>query len=130
MSPTPETINVWIIEDNLAFSRNASAAINVADGLRCTLAFRSCEEALKSLKTADPPQVVLMDIGLPGMSGIEGIVRLRESAPGAEVVVLTSRTKTSFSRPSAPVLRAIYSRERTSMKLRTLFAWLMPAAHP
>jgi DNA-binding NarL/FixJ family response regulator len=89
MSPTPETINVWIIEDNLAFSRNASAAINVADGLRCTLAFRSCEEALKSLKTADPPQVVLMDIGLPGMSGIEGIVRLRESAPGAEVVVLT-----------------------------------------
>jgi DNA-binding NarL/FixJ family response regulator len=82
-------ITVWIIEDNRAFSRNAAAAINDADGLDCTGVFRSCEEALAALKTAAPPQVVLMDIGLPGMSGIEGIARLRELAPHAEIVVLT-----------------------------------------
>jgi DNA-binding NarL/FixJ family response regulator len=82
-------ISVWIIEDNRTFSRNAAAAINAADGLACTGVFRSCEEALAALKTAVPPQVVLMDIGLPGMSGIEGIARLRELAPRAEVVVLT-----------------------------------------
>ena len=82
-------ITVWIIEDNRAFSRNAAAAINDAGGLDCTGVFRSCEEALAALKTTASPQVVLMDIGLPGMSGIEGIARLREVAPAVDVVVLT-----------------------------------------
>lgn len=89
MTVVPETINVWIIEDNQTFCRNAVAAINANSDLRCTASFRSCEDALTAIKAADLPHVVLMDIGLPGMSGIEGIGRMRELAPLSEVVVLT-----------------------------------------
>jgi DNA-binding NarL/FixJ family response regulator len=89
MKPKPPPVSVWIIEDNRAFSRAAAAAINDTPGLACAATFRSCEEALAALPKGAPPQVVLMDIGLPGMSGIEGIARFREAAPAAEVIVLT-----------------------------------------
>ena len=82
-------ISVWIIEDHRDFSRTAAAAISATEGLACTGAFRSCEEAFSALRSDPPPQVVLMDIGLPGISGIEGISRLRELAPKVDVVVLT-----------------------------------------
>ena len=88
-NPTSPRIAVWIVEDNRAFSRNAAAAINDTTDLECTGTFRSCEDALAELKNSTAPRVVLMDIGLPGMSGIEGIRRVRDSATGIDVVVLT-----------------------------------------
>lgn len=83
------TISVWIIEDNRAFARMAGAAVDAAAGLACTGIHPSCEEALRALPTATPPQVVLMDIGLPGMDGIAGIARLRALVPQLDVIVLT-----------------------------------------
>jgi DNA-binding NarL/FixJ family response regulator len=87
--PPEDRTRVWIVEDNRAFSRNVAAAIDDTSDLRCAGAFRSCEEALKALEAGPAPAVVLMDIGLPGMNGIEGTKRLRAAAPGTEVVVLT-----------------------------------------
>ena len=81
-------ITVWIIEDNVSFRTNAAAAINDTDGLACSGAYRSCEEALPHLR-GDKPNVILMDIGLPGMSGIEGIQRVHEFSPDVQVIVLT-----------------------------------------
>lgn len=89
MKAATRTIGVWIVEDNRAFRQSAAAAIEEASGLACTGTFASCETALDALGRQPPPQVVLMDIGLPGMSGIDGIRRLRECAPDVEVVVLT-----------------------------------------
>jgi len=89
MKPKAPPVTVWIIEDNRAFSRNAAAATNDTDGLACTGTFRSCEDAFAALVTGEAPRVVLMDIGLPGMSGIEGISRLRELSPQTDVIVLT-----------------------------------------
>jgi DNA-binding NarL/FixJ family response regulator len=51
--------------------------------------FRACEPMLRALGTEVPADVILMDIGLPGMSGIEGIRRVKATAPAAQVVVLT-----------------------------------------
>jgi len=82
-------VSVWIIEDNRAFSRNAAAAINETPGLVCTACFRACEDALLALGNSQPPQVILMDIGLPGISGIEGIKCFRDVAPQIDIVVLT-----------------------------------------
>jgi DNA-binding NarL/FixJ family response regulator len=84
-----QAISVWLVEDSRSFSRSAAAAINESDGLRCPRVFRCCEDALAALAQTPPPDVVLMDIGLPGMSGIEGIRHFRQRAPGTEVVVLT-----------------------------------------
>ncbi|MBA4067645.1 MAG: DNA-binding response regulator [Isosphaera sp.] len=88
--PTPPPIAVWVVEDNRALRRSVAAAIDAGDGMACAGAFGSCEAALVALETAPVrPRVVLMDIGLPGMSGIEGIRRFRTAATGSDVVVLT-----------------------------------------
>ena len=62
------------------------------EGVREARGFKSCEAAFKSLEAAsadDSPGVVLLDIGLPGMSGLDGIPLLKERAPSAQVLVLT-----------------------------------------
>ncbi len=50
----------------------------------------SCEQAFSLIESGGAPDMVLIDLGLPGMSGIEGIGRLRELAPTTPIVVLSS----------------------------------------
>ena len=84
-----QPITVWIIEDNRAFRQNVAEAINDTPGLACIGTFRTCEDAFAVFNSSTAPQIVLMDIGLPGMSGIEGITKFREIAPNIDVIVLT-----------------------------------------
>jgi DNA-binding NarL/FixJ family response regulator len=81
-------IKVVVIEDQRRIREGLDALINGTEGYCCAAAFRSMEEAL-----ARPwdlvPDVALVDIGLPGMSGIEGIRLLREKYPSMPVVMLT-----------------------------------------
>jgi len=84
-------MNVWLIEDDALFRSTVAAVIDAADGMTCSGQFRSFEEALEA-GAADAsawPQVLLLDIGLPGMSGVEGIAHVREASPGTEIVILT-----------------------------------------
>ena len=87
MSTTP--IEVWLIEDNATFRRAVSRALGQTEGFRCTGDFGSAEQALIALKTQSAPQAILLDVGLPGMSGLEAIPRLRERWPTVAVIVLT-----------------------------------------
>jgi DNA-binding NarL/FixJ family response regulator len=81
-------IEVAIIEDHREIREGLATLIDGTDGFRCTGSFRSMEEALAQIGR-DLPDVVLNDIGLPGMSGIEGIKILRERYPDLQVLVLT-----------------------------------------
>jgi len=81
---------VWLIEDNDSFRQNIQRLLNSAEGLQCEHVFSNCEDALKELDTAAAPDLVLMDIGLPGIDGIEGVRRVKAIAPSIEVVMLTS----------------------------------------
>jgi DNA-binding NarL/FixJ family response regulator len=81
-------IRVAIIEDQTRIREGLRVLIDGTPGYRCTSSFGSMEEALKKIGDA-PPTVVLVDIGLPGMSGIEGIRRLKQHYPGVLLVVLT-----------------------------------------
>src|SRR3990172_7727782 len=83
------TMNVWLVEDNSAFRQTIAELINETEGMRCSGSFVSCEEALAELRNKDAPEVVLMDIGLPGMSGIEGVKHLKKISPSTDVIVLT-----------------------------------------
>jgi DNA-binding NarL/FixJ family response regulator len=80
---------VWIVEDNAAFRRATQRALRVRPDITSTHACSSCEEALKLLAGGPPPEVILLDIGLPGIDGIEGIRRIKVLAPGVSILVLT-----------------------------------------
>jgi len=82
-------IPVWLIEDNATFRGAAARALEESGEIHCSGAFGRCEDALASLARGPAPRLILLDVGLPGMSGIEGIPLLRQQAPGALILVLT-----------------------------------------
>lgn len=81
-------IRVAVVEDDDEIRRALMLIVDGSPGYRCAQGFARAEEALERLPN-DPPDVVLMDVGLPGMSGIEATRLLRDSLPGTDVVMLT-----------------------------------------
>lgn len=84
----PATIKVAIIEDRREIREALATLINGTDGFLCTGSFRSMEDALGRIGR-QLPDVALVDIGLPGMSGIEGLRILKEQYPGMLLMMLT-----------------------------------------
>jgi DNA-binding NarL/FixJ family response regulator len=87
MQPRPP-IKVALIEDEGGIRAGLAALISRESGFVCTGAWSSMEEALAGLDVA-APEIVLVDLGLPGMSGIEGIRILKERRPTLALLVLT-----------------------------------------
>jgi len=81
-------IDVAIIEDDEGVRECLQALIDGSSECRCRQTFRSGEGAIPRL-LVDPVQVVLVDIGLPGISGIEVIRRLKRKLPAMKSVMLT-----------------------------------------
>jgi DNA-binding NarL/FixJ family response regulator len=77
-----------VIEDRLEIRESLRILINGTPGYRCVGAFSSIEDALAN-PFDEPPLAALVDIGLPGLSGIEGIRLLAEIYPGAVLLALT-----------------------------------------
>ncbi len=88
-STDDEPITLWVIEDNDAYRDTVAALVESTVGMRCAHTFRSCEEALKTLEEDYAPEIILMDIGLPGISGIEGLARIKEVSPSTGLIMLT-----------------------------------------
>jgi len=87
-SPDRERIKVAIIEDVRTLRDGLSALIDGTPGFQCTARFRSAEEAIESV-SRDLPHIILVDIGLPGMSGIEAVRLLKERFPDLTLLMLT-----------------------------------------
>lgn len=83
-----ETIKVAIIEDRREIREGLAMLINGTEGYRCCGSFGSMEDALANIHR-DFPDVVLSDIGLPGMDGIEGIRILKERHPELLTLMLS-----------------------------------------
>jgi DNA-binding NarL/FixJ family response regulator len=83
-----EDIRVVVIEDQPRMREGLRALVDGTPGFACTSSFSSMEDALAEIDT-NPPTIALVDIGLPGMSGIEGIRRLKQRYPSLLLVMLT-----------------------------------------
>jgi DNA-binding NarL/FixJ family response regulator len=85
---TTELIKVAIIEDRREIREGLATLINFTDGFECVGKYNSMEEAITSIRHR-MPDVVLSDIGLPGMDGIEGVKILKEKYPQIVILMLS-----------------------------------------
>jgi len=88
-------ISVSIIEDNVETSDNLVALLNADPRVRCLQTYPNGEEALRRLP-AEKPEVVLVDIRLPGMSGIECVSELKLRLPDLQILMLTTYEETDL----------------------------------
>ena len=86
--PPSSALKVAIVEDHREFRDYLVALVGGTVGFRCAGSFRSMEEALEKIG-ADLPDVALLDIGLPGMSGVDGVRLLKERYPQLVILMQT-----------------------------------------
>jgi DNA-binding NarL/FixJ family response regulator len=82
-------ITVSLVEDNDQLRGTLARVISRAEGFQCLGQYATAEAALEALPKA-LPDVVLMDINLPGMNGVECVRRLKQLAPKTQVIMLTA----------------------------------------
>jgi DNA-binding NarL/FixJ family response regulator len=81
-------ISVSIVEDNEQLRATLARVIGRAEGFQCLSHYGSAEAALEALPK-DKPEVILMDINLPGMNGVECVRKLKPILPQTQIMMLT-----------------------------------------
>lgn len=82
-------ILVGIIEDDEQIRNGIQTYLNRQDKFACDWSYGSVEEFLKNLSHTTIPNVLIMDLGLPGMSGIEGMKIIKEKHPTVDIIVFS-----------------------------------------
>ena len=88
LTPQAAMLRIAIVEDHRELRECLTALLDGTEGFRCTGSFRSMEDALAAVRS-DTPDLMLVDLGLPGMGGIEGIRVLKARYPQLLVLALT-----------------------------------------
>jgi RNA polymerase sigma factor (sigma-70 family) len=83
------SISVSLVEDNEQLRNTLARVIGRAEGFECLSHYGTAEAALEALPK-DKPQVVLMDINLPGINGVECVRKLKQVLPTTQVIMLTA----------------------------------------
>lgn len=86
-----DRIPVWIIDDNNGFTLVLSEALNQSETVVCTKCFTTCRTALAALSSEmSLPSVILLDIKMPRMSGLDAISMILNISPSTHIIMLTS----------------------------------------
>ncbi len=80
---------IWLVDDNDLYRRAIADLIGATGDLSCQSSFDRCEKAIAALREGQLPDLVLMDIEMPGMDGITGVGLVKSLAPSLPVVMLT-----------------------------------------
>ncbi|NOX36235.1 MAG: response regulator transcription factor [Calditrichaeota bacterium] len=85
-----KTITVSIVEDHADFRNGLQLILEADPQIECEVVYERCEPLIRDIELGKIcPRVVLMDIGLPGISGIEGVQRIKAIHPDCQVLMLT-----------------------------------------
>ena len=86
--PSHESIRVAIVEDDRATREGLAMLIGGTPGFQCVGSYGSAEEALRGAAQSSP-DVLLLDIHLPGMLGSEAVPHIQKSSPGTQIMMLS-----------------------------------------
>ena len=87
--PAGPPVSVWLIEDNHIFRNTVARALSRVEGVDCTQHFANAEDALDALQGGGVPEVILVDVELPGQDGIAAVRKIKSISPATRVVMLT-----------------------------------------
>jgi len=84
-----QPINVWLVEDNHSFRQTIVRVLNQSQDLDCARHFANSEAALDELTHGAVPDVILLDVELPGLNGLEAVKQIKSISPSTRVIMLT-----------------------------------------
>lgn len=84
-----EPTKIWVVEDNETLRKTVARVLNRQKDMTCVHQYERCEEAIEALVAGERPNVMLFDLGLPGMSGVEGIRQIKHALPEIEILVFS-----------------------------------------
>jgi DNA-binding NarL/FixJ family response regulator len=90
ITSAPKIISIWLVEDNHTFRSTVARVLNQLDDMDCRHQFSNAEDALDALMGGDVPDIMLLDVELPGQDGIEAIRKIKSISPVTRVVMLTA----------------------------------------
>ncbi len=82
-------ITVWLVEDNETFRNTVARALMRVSFLECSHRFPNAEEALDALEAGAVANVILLDVEMPGLSGVEAVSRIKSLSPSTRIIMLT-----------------------------------------
>jgi DNA-binding NarL/FixJ family response regulator len=86
-----DRIPVWIVDDIKSYCEVLSEALNRSKTVECEKYYLSCKSAIQALTTdKNPPSVILLDIMMPRLSGIDAITMFKRASPSSHIIMLTS----------------------------------------
>jgi DNA-binding NarL/FixJ family response regulator len=88
--PPDPRASIWIVEDNQFYRQTIAEILDQGSRYRCGRQFGEAEELLEALADGrELPRLILMDLALPGMNGIEAVKQIRKRKPSVPVIMLT-----------------------------------------
>ena len=86
-----DKISTWIVDDNKNFCLVLAANLNKSKTVDCQRYYQSCKTLLRDFETeVSPPSVILLDIKMPVMNGLDAIIPIKKLSPASNIIMLTS----------------------------------------